>query len=153
MVVGARLWSRLVAVVAVIAAVSFRQVIRGQVGLDPAGSAWLLAGTVWRARIMPCLLAAIAVAGWREGAADYSAGMTVWQYAQLRVVHDNRLAPLGGKWTVDWHGPDATRHDVVEGYGAVVAELGRAGARVAWRGRGWPPSAGRASDIAPPSGR
>jgi hypothetical protein len=39
MVAEARLWSRLVAVVAVIIAVSFRQVIRWQADLGPAGSA------------------------------------------------------------------------------------------------------------------
>jgi len=56
-----------------------RQVIRRQVDLDPAGSAWRLVGTVWRARIVPCFLAAIAVAGWREGTAD------------LQCWHDGRL--------------------------------------------------------------
>jgi len=37
MVAGARLWSRLVAIVAVIVAVSFRQVIRWQAEFDSAG--------------------------------------------------------------------------------------------------------------------
>jgi hypothetical protein len=35
MVAGPRLWSRLVAVVAVIVAIGFRQVIRWQADLDP----------------------------------------------------------------------------------------------------------------------
>jgi hypothetical protein len=52
--------------------------------------------------------------------------MTEWQYAQLRVTYE--IASRGGKWTIDWHGPDATTtHDKVEVYSDVVAELNRAG--------------------------
>ena len=46
--------------------------------------------------------------------------MTEWQYAQLRVTYD--IASRGGKWTIDWHGPDATTRDKVEVYGEVVAD-------------------------------
>lgn len=46
MVAGARLWWRLVAVVAVIVAVSLRQVIRWQAELDPGTDPLL---TIWEA--------------------------------------------------------------------------------------------------------
>jgi len=51
--------------------------------------------------------------------------MTVWQYAQLRVRYDSRVA--AGQWTITWHGPDASRQDMTGFYGDVVAELNRAG--------------------------
>ena len=53
--------------------------------------------------------------------------MTVWQYAQLRVTYDNRLAAGDGRWTIAWHGPDATTHSTAGAYEAVVAELNRVG--------------------------
>ena len=61
-----------------------------------------------------------------ECTAGYSAAMTVWQYAQLRVTYDNR-SEAGGRWTMAWHGPDATTQDTAGVYGDVVAELNRAG--------------------------
>jgi hypothetical protein len=54
--------------------------------------------------------------------------MTVWQYAQLRVTYDNRLAAGGGKWTIAWYGPNAPRQVRAGVFGDVVAELNRAGA-------------------------
>jgi hypothetical protein len=59
-------------------------------------------------------------------AAGYSADMTVWQYAQLRVTHEDRLA-ASDNWTIAWYGPDATTQDTAEVYSDVVAELNRAG--------------------------
>ena len=59
-------------------------------------------------------------------AAGYSADMTVWQYAQLKVTHEDRLA-ASDNWTIAWYGPDATTQDTAEVYGDVVAELNRAG--------------------------
>ena len=61
------------------------------------------------------------------GAAGYSTVMTVWQYAQLRVTYDNRLASGADKWTTAWHGPDATTKSTAGVYGEVIAELNRAG--------------------------
>ena len=58
--------------------------------------------------------------------AGYSADMTVWQYAQLRVTRDLRLT-ASGNWTIAWYGPDATTQDTAEIYSHVVAELNRAG--------------------------
>jgi hypothetical protein len=58
--------------------------------------------------------------------AGYSADMTVWQYAQLRVTHEDRLA-ASGNWTIAWYGPDATAQDTAEVYSDVVAELNRVG--------------------------
>ena len=58
--------------------------------------------------------------------AGYSADMTVWQYAQLRVTHADRLV-AGDSWTIAWYGPDATKQDTAEVYSDVVAELNRAG--------------------------
>jgi len=40
--------------------------------------------------------------------------MTVWQYAQLRVTHEDRLA-AGDSWTIAWYGPDATKRDTAHG--------------------------------------
>lgn len=59
-------------------------------------------------------------------AADYSADMTLWQYAQLRVTHEDRLA-ASDNWTIAWYGPGATTQDTAEVYSDVVAELNRAG--------------------------
>ena len=50
----------------------------------------------------------------------------MWQYAQLRVTLDDRLA-VSGNWTIAWYGPDATTQDTAEAYSDVVAELNRAG--------------------------
>jgi hypothetical protein len=83
--------------------------------------------TGYRVNKLPlaCPGAALAV----KRAAGYSFDMPVWQYAQLRVTYDNRLAASGGKWTIDWHGPDATPQRTVEVYGEVVTELNRAGTK------------------------
>lgn len=43
-----------------------------------------------------------------KGAASYSAGMTVWQYAQPVASWGNHLATNGGNETIAWHRPDAT---------------------------------------------
>src|SRR5690348_16344809 len=51
--------------------------------------------------------------------------MKVWQYAQLMVRYENRLAAAA--WTITWHGPDASRQDTAGDYDGVVAELNRAG--------------------------
>ena len=51
--------------------------------------------------------------------------MTVWQYAQLRVTRDDRLA--SSSWMIAWYGPDTTTQDTAEVYSEVVAELNRAG--------------------------
>jgi hypothetical protein len=53
--------------------------------------------------------------------------MTVWQYAQLTVTYDNSLAAGGGRWTIAWHGPDASTQDTAEAYDHVVGKLNRAG--------------------------
>jgi hypothetical protein len=53
--------------------------------------------------------------------------MTVWQFAQLRVTYDNRLAADDRRWMTTWHGPDADMHATASSYSAVVAELNRAG--------------------------
>ena len=53
-------------------------------------------------------------------------GMTVWQYAQMRVTYDNRLAAGHSRWTVAWHGPDGA-HDMAGAYEDVVTELNRVG--------------------------
>jgi hypothetical protein len=61
-----------------------------------------------------------------NGAVGYSADMTMWQYAQLRVTYDGSHQD-GSTWTIAWHGPDATKQDTAGVYGDVVAELNRAG--------------------------
>jgi hypothetical protein len=53
--------------------------------------------------------------------------MTAWQYAQLKVAYDNRLAAGDARWTIAWHGPDGTTQETTGAYGDVVAELNRAG--------------------------
>ena len=52
--------------------------------------------------------------------------MTVWQYAQLRVTYEDRLA-ASGNWTIAWYGPDASTQHTAEVYNNVVAELNNAG--------------------------
>ena len=51
--------------------------------------------------------------------------MKGWQYAQLRVRYDSRVAE--GQWTILWHGPDGSREDTAGVYDDVVAALNRAG--------------------------
>lgn len=52
--------------------------------------------------------------------------MTVWQYAQLRVIYDWSLRD-GSEWTITWHGPDEIQQDTAGVYGGVVAQLNRVG--------------------------
>jgi hypothetical protein len=58
-----------------------------------------------------------------DDAAGYGADMTVWQYAQLRVTYNSRLAAGGGKWTIAWYEPDAPKLARAVDYRDVVAEL------------------------------
>lgn len=51
----------------------------------------------------------------------------MWQYAQLVVSYDRRLATEGGEWTLAWYGPDVTTESSARTYGGVVAELNGAG--------------------------
>jgi hypothetical protein len=60
-------------------------------------------------------------------AAGYSADMTVWQYAQLRVTYDNRLPAGDGEWKIAWHETGVPTHRTAGAYDGVVAELNRAG--------------------------
>ena len=55
----------------------------------------------------------------------YNSGM--WQYAQLTVTYDGRLAVEGGEWTITWYGPGVTTVSKSRSYADVVARLNGAG--------------------------
>ena len=64
-----------------------------------------------------------------KGAAGYSAGMTVWKYAQPVMSCGNHLATDGGNETIAWHGRDATTESGAGVNGSVAAELTAPGQR------------------------
>ena len=85
--------------------------------MKPVTSGWVVGPVGVRARLAV------------DGPAGYSAEMNVWQYAQLMVRYENRLA--SAPWTITWHGPNASSQDqdTAGDYDHVVAELNRAGAQ------------------------
>src|SRR5215831_716345 len=57
-----------------------------------------------------------------ERATNYSADMTVWQYAQLTVTVERR-PPQGDTWTALWHGPGLNDSEDYSQSGQTVLEL------------------------------
>lgn len=51
----------------------------------------------------------------------------MWQYAQLTVAYEGRLAPDTGGWTITWYEPDAITESDSRSYADVVETLNAAG--------------------------